>query len=141
MTMTNAEWMIKQGNDFTRLHFYHSDTCHNYKIFLDDTCIAVMSDDDICHQPVLSWLDMEHVEPILDDAEKRYLSAVIRPFRNDVLYIIKFGHFTGDEEIIVSCNYNKLNSVFSFDLPPFEKGTMYKGMEPNQKYTLGELGL
>ena len=89
MTMTNAEWMIKQGNDFTRLHFYHSDTCHNYKIFLGDTCVDVISEDDICHQPVLSWLDMEHVEPILDEAEKQYLSAVIKPFRDRIVSICK----------------------------------------------------
>ena len=60
--MNNAEWMIKQGNEFTRLHFYESALNNNYQIYLDDTCVAVINKGDICHHPILSWLDMEHEE-------------------------------------------------------------------------------
>ena len=72
--------------------------------------------------------------PILDDAERRYLSAVIRPFRNKVEYI---------EKVDVACEeyiHIQLNKAWAF-LPHFRTGTMYKGMKPNHGYTLEELGL
>lgn len=142
--MNNAEWIIKTGHSFKQLRLIQHNELANrsYTVMLCDEPIAELSDKKEPLDVFRKWLDQEHKEePILDDAEKRYLKAVIRPFRTDVQYIAKLIHFTGDEEIIVSCNYNKLNSVFSFDLPPFEKGTMYKGMEPNKDYTLEELGL
>lgn len=70
---------------------------------------------------------------ILDDAEKRYLSAVIRPFRNDVEKICKTAG--GDREWIAF--YGKSY----FFLPYFDTGTMYKGMKLGHKYSLEELGL
>ena len=70
---------------------------------------------------------------ILDDVERRYLSAVIRPFRNDVEKICKTAG--GNREWIAF--YGKSY----FFLPYFDAGTMYKGMEPGHKYTLEELGL
>ena len=72
--------------------------------------------------------------PILDDAERRYLSAVIRPFRNKVEYI---------EKVDVACEeyiHIQLNKAWAF-LPHFRTGTMYKGMKPNHGYMLEELGL
>ena len=71
---------------------------------------------------------------ILDDAEKRYLSAVIRPFRKKIKYIVKM-------------RYDKSEFIFmrvgtsSIYMPYFDIGTMYKGMEIAKKYTLEELGL
>ena len=70
---------------------------------------------------------------VLDDAEKRYLKGVIRPFRNDVEKICKTAG--GDREWIAF--YGKSY----FFLPYFDAGTMYKGMERGHKYTLEELGL
>ena len=72
---------------------------------------------------------------ILDDAEKRYLSAVIRPFRDRVQYIKKIDGAC--EEYII---YIQLNKDWAF-LPRFRTGTMYKGMKPDHAYTLEELGL
>lgn len=71
---------------------------------------------------------------ILDDAERRYLSAVIRPFRNDV-YSIEKAEQSQCEMICIGTK----NRYMVF--PPFEKGTMYKGMKVGRKYTLEELGL
>ncbi len=71
---------------------------------------------------------------ILDNAEKEYLSNVIRPFRNKIKYIIKIGSYSG-EFISISLPKDDV------DLPFFKKGTMYKGMEEDKKYTLKELGL
>ena len=74
---------------------------------------------------------------ILDDVERRYLSAVIRPFRDKVLYIIKIGTRDSSKEYI-SISFATFDETY---LPCFKKGTMYKGMETNRRYTLEELGL
>ncbi len=87
-------------------------------------------------------LILEGEEPILDDVERRYLSGVIRPFRDKVRYIIKhhynYSHSVienGKEYIII----NHLGGQAIF--PSFDKDTMYKGMELDKEYTLEELGL
>lgn len=76
-------------------------------------------------------------KPVLDDVEKEYLSYVIKPFRNRIKYFYKYSCANGDSEAIIAitkdCDY--------LDLPRFKKGSMYKGMEPDKKYTLEELGL
>lgn len=74
---------------------------------------------------------------ILDDAERRYLSAVIRPFRDKVLHIKK-GSLGDVNEEYISIHFIKCDFTC---LPNFKKGTMYKGMEPGRGYTLEELGL
>lgn len=70
---------------------------------------------------------------ILDEKEKEYLSAVIRPFKDRIEFIAKRRMF--DDYICIGLN----NEAMS--LPYFKKGTMYKGMESYKKYTLKELGL
>jgi hypothetical protein len=74
-------------------------------------------------------------EEILDDIEKKYLSAVIKPFRDRVKYISK--NFAVNDREYISIN---VNGTWVF-LPYFKKGTMYKGMEINEIYSLKELGL
>lgn len=134
MTMTNAEWMIKQGHKFSTLHCYSKESDTIYKIVLDDTRIGEVQSNESCFKALEKWLDMEHVEPILDDAEKRYLKGVISPFRKKIKYIAKM-------------RYDKSDFIFmrvgtsSLSMPYFDIGTMYKGMEPGHKYTLKELGL
>lgn len=73
---------------------------------------------------------------ILDDVEKRYLSAVIRPFRKRVDYIMKSSNSCCDKEYI----FIRLDDDF-LSLPYFEASTMYQGMELERAYTLEELGL
>ena len=86
----------------------------------------------------------EYKEPVLDEEEKEYLSAVIKPFRDRVIYIKKIDVYLGcnkyDEYILGELG-NKDDVVDTFALPYFTKGSMYKGMETNKKYTLEELGL
>ena len=72
---------------------------------------------------------------ILDEEEKEYLSAVIKPFKGKVKYICKTSYLAGEFIKI----YIRNDSAISF--PYFKSGTMYKGMELNKKYTLEELGL
>ena len=79
---------------------------------------------------------------ILDDAERRYLSAVIRPFRDRVQYIAKA--FADD-----ACVYRINCYIFihfndgsdDMDFPVFHESRMYKGMKSDKAYTLEELGL
>lgn len=86
----------------------------------------------------LSWLEEEYKEPILDDVEKAYLSAVIKPFRKDIEYIVKFKRYSDKKEYI----YMTMKKDDDYcTLPVFEKGTMCKGMEVDKKYKLEELGL
>lgn len=76
---------------------------------------------------------------ILDAVEKRYLSNVIRPFRDRVKTIRKFVYSGGNASIDISIDYNNIGWLI--ELLPFPKNEMYKGMEDNKKYTIEELGL
>lgn len=68
---------------------------------------------------------------VLNKAEKEYLSEVIRPFKEKVKYIInKYAYI---EVMMIDWNYITLLNL--------KKGTMYKNMEIEKKYTLEELGL
>lgn len=78
----------------------------------------------------------ERKEEILDKVERKYLSGVIRPFRNEVKYIIKERCFNNDEYITI-----ELNDGEQIDFPSFSSNTMYKGMKVDKNYTLDELGL
>ena len=79
--------------------------------------------------------------PILDDAERRYLSAVIRPFRDRVQYIEKMfeDHLLGDQDCYLFIRFNDGN--YDMNFPVFRESIMYKGMERYKKYTLEDLGL
>ncbi len=94
---------------------------------------------DECRAENIKWLCSEYKEPILDDEEKEYLSAVIKPFRKDVEYIVKLPKFEWiQEEIYINIGRNWRGNI---ELPTFKKGAMYKGMTINKPYTLEELGL
>ena len=83
---------------------------------------------------------------ILDKVEKEYLRNVIKPFKNNIQYIIKqTGQDHSDYEYITIF----INSITNTDwlgqeyivFPYFKKGTMYKNMQVDKQYTLEELGL
>ena len=79
---------------------------------------------------------------ILDDDEKEYLGNVIKPFRDRVIVIVKgtIPGYNGKEFISFLVQSPELCKEY-FSLPMFDMGTMYKGMKPDKKYTLEELGL
>ena len=83
-----------------------------------------------------AWLEEEYKPPILDDVEKAYLSAVIKPFKDRVKYITKY-IYPIKEEYLLIVMYNGERMSF----PTFKKETMYKGMKVYEEYTLEELGL
>lgn len=93
---------------------------------------------DECKKRLREWLLEEYKEPILTDAEKDYLSAVIKPFRKKVMYISKLKSFNKRMEYL-SIDFFDEDDIMYF--PYFEKNTMYKGMKDLKEYTPEELGL
>lgn len=80
----------------------------------------------------------ERKEEILDETEKKYLTDVIRPFKNKIDTIEKTIKI-GDSSLCYLIMLLKNNDMAN--LPNFKKNSMYKGMEVNKKYSLKELGL
>ena len=85
----------------------------------------------------LEWLNQEYKNPILDDVEKEYLSAVIKPFRKKISYIIKRKDLTKGKKYIQIELYDGDTMYF----PYLSNDEMYKGMKLDRNYTLEELGL
>lgn len=86
---------------------------------------------------ILEWMAQPYKEPILDDAERKYLADVIRPFRNKIDTISKFQTRDDSSQYI----YIGMKDRRWSNLPCFPKGTMYKGMKAGKHYSLKELGL
>lgn len=98
--------------------------------------------DDIYIIDVFDWLSEEYKEPVLNEAEKAYLSAVIKPFKANVTGICKINICRGFYCIrIYAESISSELRMEVIDLPLFEIGTMYQGMVGNRRYTLKELGL
>lgn len=86
---------------------------------------------------ILEWMSHPYKKPILDEAERKYLSAVIKPFKNNV---------TGIKKVNVNDDYTKRKEYIRIivkkdaseyiNLPYFKENTMYKGMKENKAYTL-----
>lgn len=85
-------------------------------------------------RPIWYATVFERKEEILDEVEKRYLASVIKPFKHNVEYIKKFVYSSGIKQIKINVGGTIVN------LPEF-KNDMYKGMTPDRKYSLEELGL
>lgn len=98
------------------------------KYFNDDVSIVKVE------RPVKYETLFEREEEILDETEKRYLSNVIKPFRDKVKAIEKVSYSREFIKIYIKEDKPTI-------LPYFEKGTMYKGMKEYKEYTLKELGL
>ena len=134
----------KEKCNFNEIRFSSTDTfsghtfqvlCKN-KIIYERTYLADTGQKKLVD--FFKWLEKEYKPPILDDVEKNYLSAVIKPFREDVKCIIKSGRCSAEKEFIHICMKDSFDTCA---LPDFLKGTMYKGMERGKRYTLEELGL
>ena len=104
-------------------------TCNHCAFFTIKSCVYERE----------KWLISEYTEPILDEAEKEYLSAVIKPFRKKVKHIVKINLCSSPEEQFIKIVIGNLDFM---NFPNFNKNTgMYKGMVTNKEYTLEELGL
>lgn len=95
----------------------------------------------------------EYKEEVLDEKEKEYLSAVIKPFRDKVESITKNsivtvttnerGMITNTcvSEFISIRTKNETGIPCTINLPYFSRGDMYRAMINDKNYTLEELGL
>ena len=146
-----AKNLLKEGykwiarNSFGTLFTYGVKQVNNPEKYMSGRYVCS------CFVPIFESVKRDDKEPvsleaivhpqILDDAERRYLSAVIRPFRNRVQYIEKMfeDHLLGDQDCYLFIRFNDGN--YDMNFPVFRESIMYKGMERYKKYTLEELGL
>lgn len=115
-----------------------------------NNCVGSCSYQYVCAKdvPIFQSVTCDDKEPtslesimclqILEDAEKRYLGGVIRPFKDKVMYITKRSVISDSTIEYISIQLAGDEYIW---LPRFKKGTMYKGMESDHRYTLEELGL
>ena len=121
-------WNIRNGKRASE------DCCH-----VPESFDPVSGSDEFCKKCLgesLEWLNQEYKEPILDDAERKYLAAVIKPFREKIKYIRKNKSAYKDKQFISIRFYDDDYMYF-----PYLDDAMYKGMEVNKEYSLEELGL
>ena len=143
--MKNAEWCIKNN-------IYFKDLC------CGPTCVG-QQEDQIGYyngfafrvlyrgkrlglsfaESILTWLDMEHNEEVLDSTERLYLASIIRPFRSRVRFIMKTNDGRGLGHCGIVIGFADPND--DIYLPRFRVDAMYKGMKMYRKYKLEELGL
>lgn len=122
------------------IEFYYDDLirCRTFKdahnLAIDKGLIPCECIEEI--QELLIWLNEEH--QILDKQEKEYLRNIIRPFAS-IVNSIKKRSTCRDEYIVI--NYLEDGNYNEICLPNLRDKTMYKGMKPNERYTLEELGL
>lgn len=90
----------------------------------------------LCRDACVRWLLEEAKEPVLDDVEREYLSAVIKPFRKKVMDVVKIQYSGGRQSIRIRVSYCDCAELLFF-----KNNTMYKGMEVGKYYTPEELGL
>jgi hypothetical protein len=94
--------------------------------------------EDRCIDQYNKWLLEEYDPHILDDIEKKYLSNVIKPFRDSVKHIYKRRNFSGGFKYCIVI----IAEDWFIELPPFDAcKKMYVNMEPGQNYTLKELDI
>lgn len=93
-------------------------------------------------RPVKYETIYEVPKQILTLEEKEYLEAVTRPFKDKVTSTQKKINISfPDLEYIKIWLSSPTGFIDYAELPLFEKGKYYKGMEPGKEYTLKELGL
>lgn len=109
-------------------------TCCVIDLFHNGVCPDNCKD---CKKAAMKWLLEEYKEPVLDDVEKGFLKAVIKPFRKMIAYIVKAQDFDDGKQ----CIRIILQNGDGIHFPYLDDDTMYKGMKKNKKYSLEELDL
>ncbi len=90
------------------------------------------------------FLDQEleiETSDILNEAEKEYLSAVIKPFRDRVIFIKKVKCANNNYFISIKISSELAQSGEERIYFPFFQNDMYKGMEIDKLYKLEDLDL
>ena len=80
-------------------------------------------------------------EPILTDKEKEYLSAVLKPFKEQAMRITKMDGTDGYNLVVDGEKDEEgVSAYYYFPVFPHDS-EMYRGMEVDRAYTPSELGL
>lgn len=112
----------------------------------------------ICDRSKISWInnkdlysdkflnqEIEIVEPILDEQEKKYLENLTKPFKNRVTCITKCSYLYNHIFCFINIFIDGIDETYCkkevITLPYFRNDTMYKNMELYKQYTIKELGL
>ena len=122
-------WSVRNGKRASE------ECCH-----VPESFDPVSGRDEFCKKCLgesLEWLNQEYKDPILDDVEREYLSAVIKPFRKMIAYIVKAQDFDDGKQ----CIRIILQNGDGMHFPYLDDDAMYKGMEVNKEYSLEELDL
>ena len=122
-------WSIRNGKKASE------DCCH-----IPESFDPVSGSDEFCKKCLgesLEWLNQEYKESILDDVEKEYLSAVIKPFRKKISCIRK-SKDPRKRKNYIKIEFSDGDRMF---FPNLANDAMYKGMKLDKNYTLEELGL
>lgn len=133
VTYRNGQKRVKQGNivvcqhEWNDLDYYKDDLTNKTEKKLDIVKVE---------HPIQYETVFERKEEILNEAEKRYLSGVIKPFRDEIDFIRK-EKWSDSEQYIVLVNKSSIRKTGT--LPVFAKNTMYRNMEVDKDYTLEEL--
>lgn len=110
-----------------------------YTLQFDDIFPSIKWEDD---EPTLIKEIIENKDiPLLDKKEKEYLENVIRPWKDEEVFISKDRSWNVKYEYLTIQIKDYENDAHDITLPRFKKGAMYKGLEVNEMYTLEELGL
>ena len=123
--------MRLDGNMFIYLYNYTEDLKNICKAF-----DIIKVERPIKYETVYERAEEEKKE-ILDETEREYLKAVIKPFKKRVKYIVKAESLMRDKKELLKIQLDNDDML----LPYFKAGTMYKGMEIDKKYTLEDLGI
>lgn len=139
--MLNKEKFAKEIEDILAKTIAVSESGKIYKCTDSGNCKDCIFCDVACVDGARNWLNSEYKEHILDEVEKEYLKAVIKPFKKHVKTIMKAKQVATLYAITIDIE-EKYNYETFLQFPPFEKSSgMYKGMELGKEYTLKELGL
>lgn len=110
------------------LMYYHTEGDYWGKASFDTLCNLLNGKYEVIKLP----------KSILTEEERKYLSSVVKPFREKILYISKLSSKDG-ESICIDIRYDWEED--SIVLPKFATGTLYKGMEIGKEYSVKDLGL
>lgn len=123
-------------------------SCNRDCIFFGSNCLlssnkcSWVNNKDLFSDKFLDQKIEVETQNILDEQEKKYLSEVIRPFRNRVISIKKT-FYVFDNAYAIEIYIKSLMGIFATEtirLPYFKNG-MYKEMEKYKSYTLEDLDL
>lgn len=127
-TYVGGKLIDEEGNSVGDINNCNEDLTRENRFYEDLDIIKV-------ERPTGYKTVFERKEEILDEAEKRYLRGVIRPFRDTVNFIEKSIDVNRGNFIEIGIKDDS-NIMF-----PYFKNAMYEGMETCKKYTIEELGL